>query len=98
MITKRNEILFLFKLCFPLLYSYILVWIIIICHSILLSFLTRPNPLPGPFPLPILGNIHQKIGYEYINWLMTLHKKYGDMYKVYLSEQRIIILCNENLI
>ncbi|GBC04537.1 hypothetical protein RclHR1_05720010 [Rhizophagus clarus] len=62
------------------------------------NFFIRPNPLPGPLPIPIFGNIHQKSGYEFNDWLMLLHKRYGDMFEVNLSGQRTIILCNTELI
>src|ERR1043166_1489547 len=62
------------------------------------NYFTRPNPLPGPFPLPILGNIHQSIGFdEYHDWLISLHKKYGDMYEINLAGERITMLCRTDL-
>src|SRR5947209_570394 len=61
-------------------------------------YFTRPNPLPGPFPLPILGNDYQQIGYAFNDWLISLHKKYGDMYEIILAGQRLIILCKQDLI
>src|SRR5438067_13763632 len=60
-------------------------------------YFTRPNPLPGPFPLPFFGNAHQSIGFGLNEWLLSLHKKYGDMYEVDLG-QRMIILCRADLI
>ncbi|GBB89370.1 hypothetical protein RclHR1_16020001 [Rhizophagus clarus] len=62
------------------------------------NYFTRPNPLPGPFPLPIIGSSYQQIGYGFDDWLMSLHKKYGDMYEIILAGQRLIVLCNPNLI
>jgi hypothetical protein len=62
------------------------------------NYFTRINPLPGPLPLPIFGNIHQKLGYGFVDWLMLLHKKYGDMFEIYLAGQRMIILGNTDLI
>src|ERR1043165_3983514 len=61
-------------------------------------YFTRSNPLPGPFPLPILGNAHQLIGWDYGDWLMSLHKKYGDMYEIHFPGDRVIILCRADLI
>ncbi|GBC04536.1 hypothetical protein RclHR1_05720009 [Rhizophagus clarus] len=62
------------------------------------NYFTRLNPLPGPLPLPIFGNIHQKVGYEFNDWLVSLYKKYGDIFEVNLAGQRSIILCNTDLI
>ncbi|CAB5199217.1 unnamed protein product [Rhizophagus irregularis] len=62
------------------------------------NYFTRINPLPGPLPFPMFGNIHQKFGYEFNDWLMSLHKKYGDMFEINLAGQRTIILCNTELI
>ncbi|GBC01327.1 hypothetical protein RclHR1_04140012 [Rhizophagus clarus] len=61
-------------------------------------YFTRPNRLPGPFPLPILGNAHQQIGYGFNDWLISLHKKYGDMYELTLAGRRLIVLCKPDLI
>jgi hypothetical protein len=61
-------------------------------------YFTRPNPLPGPFPLPILGSAYQQIGYGFNDWLTSLHKKYGDMYEIILAGQRLIVLCRPDLI
>src|SRR6266487_759896 len=61
-------------------------------------YFTRPNPLPGPIPLPFLGNILNKIGFEYKDWLMSMHKKYGDMYEITMGGQRMIILSRADLI
>ncbi|PKY13885.1 cytochrome P450 [Rhizophagus irregularis] len=59
---------------------------------------TRPNPLPGPFPLPIVGSAYQQIGYDGVDdWLLSLHKKYGDMFEIILGGERMIVLCRPDL-
>jgi hypothetical protein len=78
--------------------SLLIVIIIIYVTQFYYRYFTRPNPLPGPFPLPILGNVHQRFGYEHIDWLMSLHKKYGDMYEIQLAGQRVIIVARTDLI
>ncbi|PKB92693.1 hypothetical protein RhiirA5_443748, partial [Rhizophagus irregularis] len=61
-------------------------------------YFTRPNPLPGPFPLPIIGSAYQQIGYGFNDWLLSLNKKYGDMYEIILAGQRLIVLGKADLI
>ena len=61
-------------------------------------YFTRLNPLPGPFPLPIIGNAYQLIGCDYGDWLMSLYKKYGDMYEIHLPGGRVIVLSRADLI
>ncbi|GBB96101.1 hypothetical protein RclHR1_26820001 [Rhizophagus clarus] len=62
------------------------------------NYFTRPNPLPGPFPLPIIGSAYQQIGCGFNSWLISLHKKYGDMFEIILAGQRLIILCRPDLV
>ncbi|GBC07861.1 hypothetical protein RclHR1_07730014 [Rhizophagus clarus] len=79
-------------------FSILLVLIILYATRYYYHYFTRPNPLPGPFPLPILGNVHQKREFEYNDWLMTMHKKYGDIFEINMAGKRIIVLCRIDLI
>ncbi|CAB4403726.1 unnamed protein product [Rhizophagus irregularis] len=78
--------------------SLLIVFSIIYVTRFYYHYFTRPNPLPGPFPLPIIGNAYQQIGYGFDDWLLSLHKIYGDMYEIILSGQRFIVLCKPDLI
>src|ERR1043165_8263893 len=80
------------------IFSFLIILIVIYVTQYYYHYFTRLNPLPGPFPLPIIGNSHQKIGFEHNDWLILMHKKYGDMYEINLAGQRIIMLCGANLI
>ncbi|CAG8687096.1 10259_t:CDS:2, partial [Ambispora leptoticha] len=51
------------------------------------KYFTRPSPLPGPFPLPLIGNLHQFSG-DPSDWANELHAKYGDMWEVYICTER----------
>ncbi|GET03022.1 cytochrome P450 [Rhizophagus clarus] len=75
-----------------------ITFIILYVAQFYYHYFTRPNRLPGPFPLPILGNAHQQIGYGFNDWLISLHKKYGDMYELTLAGRRLIVLCKPDLI
>jgi hypothetical protein len=62
------------------------------------NYFTRQNPLPGPFPLPLLGNGHKIIGKDYNKWLESMYKKYGDIYEIYMAGTRMIVLSRTDLI
>src|SRR5688572_29863999 len=80
------------------IFSLLIIFIIIYVSQFYYRYFTRLNPLPGPFPLPILGNVHQGIGIEFSDWLMLMHKKYGDIYEINLAGQRLIVLGRIDLI
>src|ERR1044072_2686336 len=61
-------------------------------------YFTRPNPLPGPIPLPFLGNALNKVGFEFKDWLMFMHKKYGDIFEITMAGQRMIVLGKADLV
>ena len=79
------------------IFSLLIVFIIIYVSQYYYRYFTRPNPLPGPFPLPIIGNIHQKRG-QFDDWILSLHKKYGDIFELNLAGMRMIVLCRADLI
>jgi len=65
------------------------------------KYLTRPNPLPGPIPLPYIGNLLQIL---YTNFQAGIYRldfgeyaglqveKYGRLSEVYLGNERAIYL------
>ncbi|CAI2173406.1 18583_t:CDS:2 [Funneliformis geosporum] len=56
------------------------------------KYFTRLNPLPGPIPLPIFGNVLNKSG-EFDEWMLKLHEKYGDIFEITMLGQRRVVLC-----
>jgi hypothetical protein len=59
------------------------------------KYFTRDNPLPGPFPLPLVGNFPQIIWKFKGNTLMYFKycfEKYGGIHEIYVGV-RIIFLC-----
>ncbi|CAI2170412.1 7347_t:CDS:2 [Funneliformis geosporum] len=55
------------------------------------SWYTRENPIPGPFPLPLIGNLHQ-LGLDMGKGALKLQKEYGDMFEIFLGPTRAIFL------
>ncbi|RHZ86545.1 hypothetical protein Glove_50g111 [Diversispora epigaea] len=62
-----------------------------------ISYFTRSDPLPGPLPLPIVGNLLAYPG-DAGKWAQELHKKYGDIYEVYLGTARTVWLNRSDLV
>ncbi|PKK62894.1 cytochrome P450 [Rhizophagus irregularis] len=61
------------------------------------KYFTRQSPLPGPFPLPLIGNLHQ-IRLNPAQYAKEHHKKYGDMYEIWVGNNRFVILSHPSLI
>src|SRR3954468_12662880 len=60
------------------------------------SWYTRENPIPGPIPLPLIGNLHQ-IGRDLGKEAIKLQKKYGDIFEVMFGSTRIIFISRAEL-
>src|ERR1051325_7038130 len=60
-------------------------------------YYTRPSSLPGPIPLPIVGNVLQYPG-DVGKWLNQLRSIYGDMFEIYVGTTRTVCLCRADLI
>ena len=55
-----------------------------------LIHLSRLSNFPsGPFPLPVIGNLHQ-LGHKPHEGLKRLSKKYGDVFSLSIGSQRIV--------
>jgi hypothetical protein len=80
------------------LFGILITFVVIYVTQFYYRYFTRKNPLPGPFPLPLIGNVHQSIGLGFNDWFTSMHKKYGDMFEIYLANERNIILCRADLI
>ncbi|PKY57034.1 p450-domain-containing protein [Rhizophagus irregularis] len=61
------------------------------------KYFTRKSRIPSPFPLPIIGNLHQ-IGLNPAQYAKDNHKKYGDMFEVWVGSKRTVILCHPSLL
>jgi hypothetical protein len=57
-------------------------------------YFTRVNPLPGPFPLPLIGNIPYILWFkgEPVLFYKYCYEKYGDIYELH-GVTRSIMLC-----
>ncbi len=52
---------------------------------------------PGPFSLPIVGNLPW-LGTDLREPLEKMKRKYGDIFTVYLGSRRVIMLCSYDTI
>src|SRR5271170_6499338 len=79
-------------------------WVVIIKVLITLyvarfyyKYYTRKSPLPGPFPLPLIGNLHQ-FRLNPAKYTKDHHKEFGDMFEIWVGNKRIIFLAHPSLI
>ncbi|GBC05118.1 hypothetical protein RclHR1_06040009 [Rhizophagus clarus] len=72
----------------------ILTIIIIYIIHYYYNYYNRINPLPGPFPLPIIGNHYLFHINDYSKFLKKCHEKYGEIFEIYVSGERQICIGN----
>ena len=58
---------------------------------------TRQLP-PGPFPLPIIGNLHKLAADSRYVDLMAMEKQYGRVFRLYLGSQLVVIVSGPNAV
>ncbi|CAG8616094.1 223_t:CDS:2, partial [Paraglomus occultum] len=84
----------------PIIFSYLphILFTVILLYVInfYISYINRENPLPGPIPLPMIGNIHQ-MWRDAPKFYTEMHERYGDVFEFYLINKRIIMLSRVDL-
>jgi cytochrome P450 len=58
------------------------------------KYFNRINPLPGPIPIPLFGNLLQLYilhGGNLKTFFDSCHKKYGDLFEIYFDARLIIL-------
>jgi cytochrome P450 len=56
------------------------------------TYLTRENPLPGPLPLPFVGNVLDKGFDDFVGYTERMRRKYGEMFEIYIGPKKFIML------
>ncbi|CAG8558665.1 1975_t:CDS:2, partial [Paraglomus occultum] len=76
-------------------------WIISILYVAKFYYLyfTRTNSLPGPFPLPLVGNLFQILLFagDISKWVLYCQEKYGDIWETYIGTAKIVWLARADL-
>ena len=75
-----------------------LIFIILYISRFYYNYFARNNPLPGPFPLPFIGNAHLFKRNQYGDWIVKQHQKYGSIFEIYIFSRRIIYVSTLEMI
>ena len=78
-----------------------LAWFIlaIILVTIIINNFTQSKHLPpGPFPLPIIGNVHKLAADSRHVDLMAMEKQYGHVFRLYLGSQLVVVVSGANAV
>src|SRR6185312_9564139 len=77
-----------------------ILWSVALVYTIkfYLTYFTRENPLPGPLPLPVVGNLlQQATAGDTSRWALQCQAKYGDMWEVYVGNIKYIWVARADL-
>ncbi|CAG8555815.1 2110_t:CDS:1 [Ambispora gerdemannii] len=62
-----------------------------------MNYFKRSSKIPGPFPLPLIGNMHQ-LGGDFPAAAKIFQRKYGDFYEFYMGNKRNIVISRPDLV
>lgn len=74
-----------------MLFEGVLLFTILVVYFILDEIIKSKNLPPGPFPLPIIGNIHLLSSKTYLD-LYRLAFRYGPVYRLRLGSNRVVVI------
>ncbi|CAG8577448.1 4742_t:CDS:2 [Ambispora gerdemannii] len=64
------------------------------------KYFSRKNKVPGPLPLPLIGNLLDAAKFGLNNapeWAFALSQRYGEIYEIYLGSQKVVVISNAEL-
>jgi cytochrome P450 len=92
-----DVIIKLFSVIINNFFSAIAFFIVTYVIQYYINYFNRQSKIPGPLPLPIIGNLHQ-IGDDLLAATERFNKQYGDLYEFYTGNQRNIVISRPDLV
>ncbi|CAG8773793.1 32345_t:CDS:2, partial [Gigaspora margarita] len=64
------------------------------------DYFTRSIPYPGPFPLPIIGNLHQYFYHrnDMSSWHRQLSSRYGGIFELYFGSNKYLMISDARIV